>query len=125
MKRERFFRVFVGEQHFVSVPWDLMAPHDEQAKINHSQTLEEMYERGDRLSCASLDPSEAVALLQDRPWMKMDDDAALFELYSRLAYHYRERYNDSFGILPVPPDCTHAPKCANALQHQLTKDQSK
>lgn len=29
-----------------SIPWDLIAPHEEQAQINHSQSLQRLAERG-------------------------------------------------------------------------------
>lgn len=40
-----------------SVPWSLVAPHERQARANHSQSLERLAERG------GLSPSELVAVL--------------------------------------------------------------
>ena len=45
-----------------SVPWSLLAPHEEQALRNHDQTLQRLAERG------GLCPKEMVAVLTDRPW---------------------------------------------------------
>lgn len=53
-----------------SIPWDLIAPHETRAGLNHRQTLEHLANRG------GLSPCEAVAVLEDRRWHKMDADAA-------------------------------------------------
>lgn len=52
------------------IPWDVIAPHERQAQANHSQSLTRLAERG------GLSPSEAVAVLEDRAWRRMDEDAA-------------------------------------------------
>ena len=48
-----------------SIPWDMIAPHEQQAVRNHSQTLERLAERG------GLSYSEAIAVLTDRPFISM------------------------------------------------------
>lgn len=48
-----------------SIPWDLIAPHEQQAIRNHDQTLERLAERG------GLAPCEAVAVLTDRPYRQV------------------------------------------------------
>ncbi len=50
------------------IPLTLIAPHERQAKSNHSQTLAELDRRG------GLSPCEAVAVLEDRPWKAMPTD---------------------------------------------------
>lgn len=45
-----------------SVPWEFLAPHEERAKRNHSQTLTRLAERG------GLSPGEMMAIVQDRCW---------------------------------------------------------
>lgn len=55
----------VGER-LRSIPWAVIASHEAQALANHDQTLERLAQRG------GLDPTEAVAVLQDRPWRWMD-----------------------------------------------------
>ena len=45
-----------------AIPWTLMAPHYQQARNNHSQTLKRLAERG------GLSPIEAVAVLEDKPY---------------------------------------------------------
>lgn len=42
-----------------SIPWELIAPHEQQALRNHSQSLEKLTSRG------GLSPCEAVAVLED------------------------------------------------------------
>jgi hypothetical protein len=44
------------------VPWSLLAPHEEWAIKNHSQTLETLASRG------GLDPREMVLMLDHREW---------------------------------------------------------
>lgn len=45
-----------------SVPWGLLDPHEHQARLNHSQSLKRLAERG------GLAPDEMVAILTGRPW---------------------------------------------------------
>lgn len=48
-----------------SIPWALIAPHNEQAERNHSQSLRRLAERG------GLSPAEAVAVIEGRPWTEL------------------------------------------------------
>ena len=50
-----------------SIPWDIIAGHEEQAYHNHGQSLELLASRG------GLSPCEAVAILEDRGWVKERD----------------------------------------------------
>lgn len=69
--RERRFPIQGGP----SIPWCVIALHENQAMKNHSgQSLERLAERG------GLSPSEAVAVLHDRPWCRMDTHVAIAEL---------------------------------------------
>lgn len=54
----------------VAVPWELIAQHERQAQSNHSQSLERLAERG------GLSPCEALAVIEDRQWRKMDQVVA-------------------------------------------------
>lgn len=49
-----------------SVPWDIVAPHERQAGLNHRQTLDRLAERG------GLDPRELYAVMHDEPWQPLD-----------------------------------------------------
>lgn len=68
------------------LPWEFIAPHEQQAKENHGgQTLDTLNRRG------GLDPSEAVAVVGDRKWSHVHEDAALSILYRKLADFYLNR----------------------------------
>lgn len=65
--REEERRAYTGPRR---VPWELLAPHQAQARRNHMQSLERLATRG------GLSPCEMVAVLEDRPWRKMSDEEA-------------------------------------------------
>ena len=52
------------------IPWECIQPHEEQALKNHGQTLKRLAERG------GLDWTEALAVLEDRKWIRMDESEA-------------------------------------------------
>lgn len=52
------------------IPLAMIAPHENQAHLNHRQTLQRLAERGGLSAC------EAVAVLEDRRWQWMDLDVA-------------------------------------------------
>lgn len=56
------------------LPWAIIAPHADQARKNHDQTLEQLRARGGVSAC------EAVAILEDRPHRAMDPIAAFRRL---------------------------------------------
>jgi hypothetical protein len=56
------------------IPWDIIAPHERQALQNHGQDLATLRRRGGLGSC------EAVAILEDRRWRKMDEIEAIERL---------------------------------------------
>ncbi len=58
----------------VQIPWDMIAPHEAQAKTNHGHTLMRLAERG------GLGPAEALAVFQDRRYRHMPRGKANLEL---------------------------------------------
>lgn len=54
-----------------NIPWDVIASHEEQAILNHGhQTLRTLAERG------GLDWTEALAVLEDRRYTRMNVEIA-------------------------------------------------
>lgn len=53
-----------------TIPWEVIAPHEKQAQINHYQTLTRIAERG------GLSWSEALAVLEDRQFEQIDEIVA-------------------------------------------------
>ena len=64
----------IGPKGCLPIPWDIIAPHEIRASFNHGQSLATLRRRG------GLSPSEAVAILEDRLWHKMDETEALEQL---------------------------------------------
>lgn len=62
-----------------SIPWDMIAPFEQQAQKNHGQSLQRLAER------CGLDPSEALAVLECRQWERMDPDHARSRLLAKVA----------------------------------------
>ncbi|MBP2232551.1 hypothetical protein J2847_005880 [Azospirillum agricola] len=56
------------------IPWRIVSAHEKQAVANHSQTLERLAHRG------GLCPTELVAVLEDRPWRRMDLEVAIKQI---------------------------------------------
>lgn len=52
------------------IRWSAIAGHERQAMQNHGQTLERLAERGGLGVC------EAVAIIEDRKWHRMDKQTA-------------------------------------------------
>lgn len=48
-----------------SIPWAVIAPHEQRALANHRQTLEQLANRG------GVTPEEALAIIEDRMWVRM------------------------------------------------------
>jgi len=46
----------------IALPWAMIAPHEQQAVKNHSQSLKRLAERG------GLSPEEAYNVLTGKPW---------------------------------------------------------
>ena len=62
----------------IAIPFAMLLPHQRQAMLNHNQTLQRLRERG------GLSPCEAMAILTDRHWHRMDRDEAIQELTKRI-----------------------------------------
>lgn len=54
--------------HSLTVPWDFLAPHEAQAKRNHSQSLEELARRG------GLGPDEMLDIVCGHKWSTCHDN---------------------------------------------------
>jgi hypothetical protein len=60
---ERVFRVADRPGYHTSgIPWEMIASHEKQARINHGQSIQRLHDRG------GLAWGEALAVLEDRPW---------------------------------------------------------
>lgn len=86
MNPDRRFPVLLTEREAKdmaprSVPWSLLAPHEDQAIRNHGQSLDTLARRG------GLAPSEMVAVLEDRKWRSMMFDAAVARLDALVLAH--------------------------------------
>ncbi|WP_299538266.1 hypothetical protein [uncultured Herbaspirillum sp.] len=44
------------------IPWEMIAPHERQARANHGQSLERLAERGGLAAC------EAIDIIEGRRW---------------------------------------------------------
>ncbi len=62
-----------------SIPWGLLEPHEAQAVRNHSQSLRRLAERGGLSTC------EAIAVIEDRRWCKMERKDAAEKLNDMVA----------------------------------------
>lgn len=49
-----------------TIPWEVIATHEKQAMSNHGQTIKRLAERG------GLDWVEALAVIEDRKWVRLD-----------------------------------------------------
>jgi hypothetical protein len=71
-----------------TVPWSLLAPHEDWAKENHDQSLRRLADRG------GLDPTEMVAILERRKWRMMTIPNAVARLLELLAAHEEKESPD-------------------------------
>lgn len=62
------------DDRVTSIPWDMIAAHEAQARQNHGLYIEELAARG------GLTPEEAVAILEDRPFERMPLTASTLRL---------------------------------------------
>jgi hypothetical protein len=66
----RCFPIFLGEQRSIwqglpdSIPWEVIAPHERQANVNHGQSLETLARLG------GLSPYELLAVLLDQAFWR-------------------------------------------------------
>lgn len=77
----KLFPVMVGKygQSKAWIPLAVVLPHENQARANHSQTIQRLAERG------GLAPCELAAVLNDRTWRKMDAADAWAEIWTAFA----------------------------------------
>jgi hypothetical protein len=59
---ERKMMPIMGSKLISEIPWPMIAPHEKQARSNHSQSLERLAERGG-LGC-----SEAIDIMRGARW---------------------------------------------------------
>jgi len=88
-----------GKIFVESVPWDFVAPHEQQAQTNHGQTLEHLADR------RGLDALELLLVVTGRPWNLEVKEAyseagAMAELIELL-----EKFENSTGHLGWCPFC--------------------
>ena len=69
-----------------TIPWEAIAPHEKQAMSNHSQTIKRLAERG------GLDWVEALAVMEDRKWVRLDSEFARKKVLSIVSE--QENYMD-------------------------------
>jgi hypothetical protein len=68
------------------IPWELINPHEEQAKANHGgQSLKRLAERG------GLSFTEALAVMEDRPWRQIAPEEAFHRLKEMVDEYNREQ----------------------------------
>jgi hypothetical protein len=68
-----------------TIPFEMLVPHDKQAKANHcGQDLNRLWERHGMSAC------EAIAILEDRKWHRMIDKEAAEKL-KQMVKEYEER----------------------------------
>jgi hypothetical protein len=63
------------------VPWGLVEDHEAQAQENHGQTLERLRERAGVSAC------ECLAIIYDRPWVKMHPIRSAYLLVGAIYKH--------------------------------------
>ena len=61
------------------LPWAIIEPYESRAQANHGQSLKTLRSRG------GLSVSEAVAILEDRPWSPLPVTLALARLAAYVA----------------------------------------
>ena len=61
------------------IPYKVIEKHEEQAMLNHYQTLERLAERG------GLSYTEAIAVLEDRLFTPIEQDVAKYKVFGIVA----------------------------------------
>ena len=74
-----------GMEPLENFPWEIIEPHEQQARKNHGQSLKRLKERG------GLSVSEAVAILEDRAWFQMPIALAVTRLAQIVEAYNAER----------------------------------
>lgn len=73
------------------VPWDMIMPHDQQAKLNFKKGLKEIAKEG------GLDPAECISVLRRREWVNMPVDIAARDLRDMIR-KWTETQRNAYGI---------------------------
>ena len=68
-----------------AIPWEMIAPHESQAQLNHGQSLQRLNERG------GLSPSEAVAVLENKFWTEVQVEEGVVRLEELVMQWERNR----------------------------------
>lgn len=99
MTKERMFPI-LGDDQITAIPWAVIEPHEPQAGRNHSQTLRGLAGRG------GLSPCEAVAVMLDRPWVRVHQAWARSKLMSMVWAFEREQIRNAAAtsVLPSPSE---------------------
>jgi lambda repressor-like predicted transcriptional regulator len=76
----RLFPVLGGDRKYITgIDWEIIAPHERQAMRNHGgQDLKMLASRGGLSLC------EMAAVLEDRPWRKMETMDALAAIKDKM-----------------------------------------
>jgi hypothetical protein len=87
-------------QLVVGLPWEMILPHDKQARRNHDQTLQRLAERGGLSAC------EALAVLEDRSWheLRLPFAEAHRQLAERLARWESDQKHEAQLVKPDAPE---------------------
>lgn len=73
----------IGKDAPSAIPWDMIKPHEQQARANHcGQGLIKLAQRG------GLSPDEALAVLEDRGWLPVSNDKAAELLNQKVRRFY-------------------------------------
>lgn len=67
-----------------TIPFEMFASHEKWAQNNHYQTVQRLWERHGLSAC------EAIAILEDRHWKRMDDKEARKKL-KQMVVEYEQR----------------------------------
>lgn len=62
------------------IPWDILDACTVRLRTNHGQSIEQLAQRG------GLDATEAIAVLEDRPWTNMEWKEANKRLAARIVH---------------------------------------
>jgi lambda repressor-like predicted transcriptional regulator len=84
-----------GSLIVVAVPWGIVEPHERQAEENHRQSLQTLASRG------GLSPCEALAVIDERPWRKMDNGIAHGILAAKVRL-WTDREIDKLDVATLP-----------------------
>lgn len=89
MSRPRRFRILIGDSYLIGcpthIPWEMVAPYEHQAILNHQQDLEKLNSRG------GLGPTELYAVMNRLRWRQvteLDEQGCVVWLLKELVLHF-------------------------------------